>query len=301
MMFERISKRVASRAAASWLIATLLLAAPAIAWIATSENKHDFLEPFVNPTGAAQTFSTAGHIDADNPFFQDLGTNGRTCFTCHRPESGWTITPAGVRERFEATAGLDPIFRTNDGSNSPNADVVTVEARRNAYSMLLSKGLIRVGIGIPQGAEFTLEAVDDPYGFATSHELSLFRRPPPSSNLAFLSTVMLDGRETFPGQTIAFDLSDQANGATMGHAQASVPLSNEQREQIVAFETGLFTAQVYDVAAGDLKSQGAKGGPKALSKQEFYTGINDPLGLNPRGIPFSPIVFTDFAAWAKLT
>ena len=291
---------MAARAAGSWLIATLLLAAPAIAWIASGESKHDFLEPFVNPTGAAQTFSTAGHIDTDNPFFQDLGTNGRTCFTCHRPESGWTITPAGVRERFEATAGLDPIFRTNDGSNSPNADVVTVEARRNAYSMLLSKGLIRVGIGIPADAEFTLDAVDDPYGFATSHELSLFRRPPPSSNLAFLSTVMLDGRETFPGQTIAFDLADQANGATMGHAQASVPLSNEQREQIVAFETGLFTAQVYDVAAGDLKSQGATGGPKALSKQDFYLGINDPLGLNPKGIPFSPIVFTDFAAWAKL-
>jgi cytochrome c peroxidase len=300
MNSERITTKSSVRAARPWLNATLLLAALAIAWIASGESKHNLLEPFVNPTGAAQTFSTAGHIDTDNPFFQDLGTNGRTCFTCHRPDTGWSITPAGVRERFEATAGLDPIFRTNDGSNSPSADVVTVEARRSAYSMLLNKGLIRVGIGIPADAEFTLDAVDDPYGFASSHELSLFRRPLPSTNLAFLSTVMFDGRETFPGQTIAFDLSDQANGATLGHAQASVPLSTEQRERIVAFETGLFTAQVYDVAAGDLGSQGATGGPKALSKQDFYLGINDPLGLNPKGIPFSPIIFTDFAAWAKL-
>jgi len=300
MITERTSTRSSVRAAGSWLIATLLLATPAIAWIASGESKHNLLEPFVNPTGAAQTFSTAGHIDMDNPFFQNLGTNGRTCFTCHRPDTGWSITPAGMRERFEATQGLDPIFRTNDGSNSPNADVVTVEARRSAYSMLLSRGLIRVGIGIPADAEFTLDAVDDPYGFASSHELSLFRRPLPSTNLAFLSTVMFDARETFPGQTIAFDLSDQANGATMGHAQASVPLSTEQREQIVAFETGLFTAQVYDVAAGDLRSHGATGGPKALSKQDFYLGINDPLGLNPKGIPFSPIIFTDFAAWARL-
>jgi cytochrome c peroxidase len=300
MKTERVSTRVAGHAAGSWLNATLLFAALTIAWIASGESRHDFLEPFVNPTGAARTFSTAGRIDTDNPFFLDLGTNGRTCFTCHRPDTGWSITPGGVRERFEATAGLDPIFRTNDGSNSPNADVVTVEARRSAYSMLLSKGLIRVGIGIPADAEFTLEAVDDPYGFASSHELSLFRRPLPSTNLAFLSTVMFDGRETFPGQTIAFDLADQANGATLGHAQASVPLSTEQREQIVDFETGLFTAQVYDVAAGDLGSQGAKGGPKALSKQDFFLGINDPLGLNPKGIPFSPIVFTDFAAWARL-
>ena len=299
-MSENIRKTRVFRMSGFCLAATILAAAGTVSWSAASESKHGLLEPFVNPTGAAQTFSALGRIDTDNPFFQDLGTNGRTCFTCHRPDTGWTVTPAGVRERFEATAGLDPIFRTNDGSNSPNADVVTVEARRSAYSMLLSKGLIRVGIGIPADAEFTLDAVDDPYGFASSHELSLFRRPLPSTNVAFLSTVMFDGRETFPGQTIAFDLANQANAATMGHAQASVPLSTEQREQIVRFETGLFTAQVYDVAAGDLRTQGARGGPKALSKQDFYLGINDPLGLNPRGIPFSPVVFTDFAAWAKL-
>ncbi len=280
-------------------LATVVLAVGAIPRRASGDRKPDLLEPFVNPTGAVQTFSTAGRIDRNNPFFQDLGTNGRTCFTCHRPENGWTISPASVRERFEASAGLDPIFRTNDGSNSPNADVATVEARRIAYSMLLTKGLVRVGIGIPADAEFTLDAVDDPYGFASSHELSLFRRPPPSTNLTFLSTVMWDGRETFPGQTVDFDLLDQANGATTGHAQG-IPLSTMQRREIVDFETGLFTAQVYDVAAGNLRAQGATGGPKPLSKQDFYIGINDPLGLNPKGIPFSPVVFTDFAAWAKL-
>ena len=33
-----------------------------------------------------------------------------------------------------------------------------------------------------------------------------------------------------------------------------------------------------------------------ISKQDSYLGINDPLGLNPKRIPFSPIIFTDFAA-----
>src|SRR5262249_32948976 len=112
-----------------------------------------------------------------NEFFQNLGTNGRNCSTCHRAEEGWTITPAGVQARFNQTRGTDPIFRTNDGSNSPNADVSTLKARRAAYSMLLSKGLIRVGIGIPNDAEFELIAVDDPYGFASATELSLFRWP----------------------------------------------------------------------------------------------------------------------------
>src|SRR5581483_4808707 len=103
------------------------------------------------------------------------------------PSDGWTVTPAGVQARFTATKGQDPIFRLNDGANSPLADVSTVDARRAAYSMLLSKGLIRVGMGIPDGAEFSLVAVDDPYHYASAGELSLFRRPLPSTNLSFLS------------------------------------------------------------------------------------------------------------------
>ena len=75
--------------------------------------------------------------------------------------------------------GLDPIFRTVDGSNSPKADVSTVKARREAFSMLLNKGVIRIGLPIPAGAEFSLVGVDDPYGYASASELSLFRRPLP--------------------------------------------------------------------------------------------------------------------------
>jgi cytochrome c peroxidase len=282
-----------------WLAAVLAVAGTGT-WIASGESGPDLLEPFANPTGAARTISTAGRINRNNPFFQVLGANGRSCITCHRPETGWTITPTSARDRFEATEGLDPIFRTNDGSNSPFTDVSTVEARRNAYSMLLRKGLIRIGIGIPANAEFTLVEVDDPYGFASGRELSLFRRVLPSTNLAFLSAVMWDGRETFAGKSIHFDLADQSNTATLGHAEATAPLTSVQEEEIVAFETSLFTAQVYDVAAGDLRAQGAKGGPKILSKQEFYLGINDPLGLNPEGTPFTPVIFTNFEAWARL-
>src|SRR5256885_9365089 len=135
--------------------------------------------------------------------------------------------------------GLGAIFRTNDGSNSPSADVSSLAARRSAYSMVLTKGLIRVGIGVPAAADFELVAVDDPYHYASAAELSLFRRPLPSTNLKFLSTVMWDGRETVPGQAIHLDLSQQANDATQGHAQGP-PLSGAQRESIVAMETALY-------------------------------------------------------------
>jgi hypothetical protein len=166
--------------------------------------------------------------------------------------------------------------------------------------MLLNKGLIRVGIGIPTGpgVEFTLESADDPYGYASASELSLFRRPLPSTNLPFLSTVMFDGRETFPGKTVTFDLLDQSNAATQGHAQAAIPLTTEQRQEIVDFETALYTTQVYDNFAGDLVGKGAHGGPTALSRQDFFIGINDPLGHNPEGTQFSPTIFTVFDPWS---
>ncbi len=183
-----------------------------------------------------------------------------------------------MQARFEATNGEDPIFRSNDGSNSPAADVSGEEARRSAYNMLLTKGLIRVGIGVPPGADFDLIAVDDPYGYASAAELSLFRRPLPTTNLPFLATVMWDGRETFAGQSIHFDLSDQANGATRGHAAAINPLTQGQREAIVKFESGLFTAQSTDTAAGVLTAQLGNGGPLSLSRQPFSIGINDVLG-----------------------
>ncbi len=278
--------------------------------------------PFPNPTGFASTFSTAGRIDLSNEFFQDLGANGRRCVSCHVPSAGWTIVPAQVRAIFDRTRGgvfddplgLGAIFRTNDGSNSPNADVSTLEARRGAYSMVLSKGLIRVGIGVPATADFELVAADDPYGFASAAELSLFRRPLPTTNLQFLSTVMWDGRETFRGTdhcniaaeggacfaSIHFDLVDQSNGATQGHAQAPTPITNAQREAIVAFQTGLTTAQVWDEEARALDAADAQGGPKAIFDQAFYYGINDNLGDYRTQAPFTPNVFNIFDAWRDL-
>jgi len=295
----------------------LLCTALAAALLVTGNTRADDeqrgpLMVFRNPSGLAATFNTAGPLDLHNPFFQKLGTNGRSCDTCHQPADGWTVTPASLRARFEASNGLDPIFRTNDGSNSPDADVSTVEARRSAYNMLLTKGLIRVGIGIPDSAEFELVAADDPYGFASAAELSLFRRPLPSANLKFLSTVMWDGRETFAdpashdcivGTTkcfasLHFDLSDQANGATLGHAKAAQPLSQAQREAVVTFEMGLFTAQLFDVQAKHLTAQGGRGGPQHLASQPFYFGINDVVAGDYRtGAPFNPAVFNLYGSW----
>lgn len=262
-----------------------------------------------NPSGTSVTLRVGGGpvIDPSNPFFQVLGTNGRSCSTCHVAGDNMTVTPHSLRERFEKTGGTDPIFRTNDGSNSPLADVSTMEARRSAYSLLLTRGVIRIGLPLPADAEFELSAVNDPYGFASASELSLFRRPLPATNLRFLSTVMWDARETFrdPAQPtgfapLPFDLAHQANGATLGHAQAMAPLTQAQSDAIVAFETSLHTAQQDDLSAGPLFARGATGGTAALVRQDFHFGINDSLGGDPSGAPFDPAAMTLFQPWSSL-
>ena len=272
------------------------------------------LVPTANDSGFAATFSKTGAIDRTGPFFQSLGINGRSCSSCHIQGEGWTITPRGVQERFDKTDGTDPIFRRVDGSNSPAADVSTLDARRAAYSMLLNKALIRVGIGIPDGAEFELAEVDDPYGFASAKELSLFRRPLPTANMEFLSTVMWDGRETILDPagvdcvlgttncfaTLHLTLGNQSNTATVGHAEAPLPISDAQRKEIVDFQTGLFTAQIFDRQVGYLTAQSARGGVVALSNEMFYFGINDTLvGDYRTQAPFTPTAMTMYEAWAS--
>jgi cytochrome c peroxidase len=261
-----------------------------------------------DPSGMLQTSTPTGQIDKSNPFFQSLGSNGRSCNSCHRQAEGWTISAAEVQRRFNATRGLDPIFALVDGADSPLDDVSTFAARKKAYSMLTSRGVIRVGLAMPANAEFTLAAVDDPYGYASASQLSLFRRPLPSTNLIWDTAVMWDGRETFapfqPPMDAGMDAEDlrsslqsQALHAVLGHEQAASAPSQDVLDQIVAFESGLTTAQLFDSHAGTLNEFGGMGGANILSQQKFWVGINDALGNDPTTDPFDPRVMRLFDDW----
>lgn len=274
------------------------------------------LLPFPNASGLLETDTMkGGAIRLSGPFFQSLGTNGRSCVSCHRPAQGWSISPREVKLRFLLTRGLDPIFRTVDGSTCDHGlDTSTVEERRRAYSLLLNKGLIRIAMAVPENAEFWVTSVLNPYGCNEMDTLSVYRRPLPATNLGLLSAVMWDGREsstetgTQPvrygsyAADLEADLEHQALDAVLGHEQGSAPPSEEQLKAIAEFESSLATAQAYDYRAGRLNARGATGGPRTLARQTipgFYVGINDPLGGNPRGTPFTPKIFDLFDAWVN--
>jgi cytochrome c peroxidase len=265
---------------------------------------------FPNSSGVVRTYNKNGDIDLSNAFFQSLGTNGRSCGTCHQPSDAMSVSAAHVQDRFDASRGLDPIFRTNDGSNCDhNIDTSTVAGRSAAYSLLRTRGLIRIALPVPAGAEFEVMNVINPYGCGEMGTLSMYRRPLPGTNLKFLSTLMWDGRESstqtgttpigstnYP-QSLLDNLRHQAVDATLGHAQGTRAPTAKQVQDIVDLEMGLFTAQAEVRGAGELDEDDARGGPRNVSRQNFFIGINDPVGLNPTNAPFTTAVFSLYDAW----
>lgn len=267
------------------------------------------LFPFLNLTGFSGTYSSTGNVELSGPFFQSLGTNGRSCATCHQPSDAFGLSAANAQLRYLISGGRDPLFDQVDGSTCPTGPINN--------SLVLNNGLIRVGLTVPPNTtdsaapQYTITAVQDPYGCALTTNsqgqqvVSVYRRPLPTTNLGFSSAVMFDGRESFVnplnnGQTFAAnlntDLTQQAIDATLGHAEAGQAPTDAQLSQIVGFELALNSAQLADFRAGNL-SRGANGGAQFLSTQPFYPGINDSLGADPQGKAFNPNVFTIYTSF----
>jgi hypothetical protein len=183
--------------------------------------------------------------------------------------------------------------------------------------------LIRIPLAVPATANYRVVSVYNQYGCNATDTISQYRRPLPTTNLNFLSAVMFDGRESTPAtgttkiqyanypSSLMSDLAHQALDATVIHAEGdgTRPTPEEQQE-IVNFETQLYTAQTADFRAGSLTRDGASGGPLALSKQPFFISINSsvhflvstlelPGGLVTAGDgQFTPDIFGLYGSWA---
>jgi cytochrome c peroxidase len=263
----------------------------------------------LDPVGWVDSYSTTAFASGTSSgFFASLGTNGRTCNTCHAQNNGWSITPQRVR-----TLGrFDPIFAPVDGSDCPPTTAAQ-GADAKLSSALLDHGLFRIEIAIPATADFALASATNPKSCAIAPgsaaaggRLFMFRRPLPTTNLVFTSAIMWDGRETLsPHETtqdptshapLLGNLADQANAATRGHAQGSSIEGTPAQADIVSFEMSLFTAQSAQLLQSvSLTSNGANGGPSFLAStvaSSFFIGKNDPLQPG-----FTNATFDVYAAW----
>jgi hypothetical protein len=292
-----------SNAAKALVIAGIVGFAPAATLLPASQTYPD-------PSGVLGQNNTGGAVlPSSNAFFQPLGTNGRSCATCHLPSNGFGLSVSSIQSIFNSTNGTDPLFNKKDGTGCPSMPVATLAQRQNSSALLLSQGLIRIPHTLQISAslmQFQITAISDPYGCNTNTNngltawgagvtpagvLSVYRRPLPATNLLFNASILADNG--------ASSLSVQASNATLGHENASVAPTTDQVNAIVNFESGNFTAQLQDNIAGWLTASGVTGGPDAISSQPFFLGINDPVKQNPTGAPFNAHVFSLFDAWTN--
>src|SRR5689334_20115117 len=76
---------------------------------------------YANERGQVGMLNTSGGIDTKgHPFFEPIGSNGRACVTCHQPADGMSLSLRSIRERWQTTAGRDPLFAAVDGMNCPS-------------------------------------------------------------------------------------------------------------------------------------------------------------------------------------
>ena len=240
-------------------------------------------KPFVNPSGTASSFSTLGDVDLTQGFFLPLGTNDRTCQTCHLPSDGWSFSAATAQKLFNDTDGFAALFQF-DGQNVDGGDLSTLELRREASSLMLSKGLTRFNLELPAGAEFEIVASEGTYGNPVdATHLVVYRRPLATTNFGQLTTSLWDGRgNTIPGATTPFQILGAIFvGGTILHGEGSAP-SPADADTAAELMLSLSTAQRVANHAGKLDLQGALGGA------ENHSG--DPL-TGPPG-------FDIFDAWA---
>jgi hypothetical protein len=243
-------------------------------------------EPFRNPGGHAATFSTHGFVDLTGEYFQAQGTNGRSCASCHIPEEAWSINPGTLQRLFDETEGKHPVFNLLDANNPETANLTTIAGRRAAFSMLLRRGVFRRGGALRAEREWDLIEVIDPHGFATTTRLVHWRRSMPTINFALGSaTVNWDGGNTINNDQHAGLLNQATRNVTGG--QQGPPAPPEVIADIVDFEESLFTAQLVVPGAGRLDSDGARGGPEALSTMPKMAGPFDLFDawtghINPR-------------------
>ncbi len=250
-------------------------------------------------TGTVATYQSAGTtFTAGHSFFSPLGTNGRTCFSCHQPQAGWSMNPASAQAIFIGSAGTDPLFAPIDGSNCPDMGQAakSLEEKALASSQLLTKANFRIFLPVPADAQFKVRILRDPYGCENhpqyglpSGVLSMYRRALNATNLTRNAVggplekpqgdLMWDGREP--------SLESQFRDAVLGHAQGTAAPSDDQIAQGVEFEAGLFTAQSIDRRAGDLSAQSAGGGPLGV------------LLIGPSNVATAPTGFTQYTAWLR--
>ncbi len=248
-----------------------------------------------DPSGRFRLLNKSGEVQTKgHPFFTPLGSNGRSCVTCHQPTSAMSLSLDLIRLRWADTNGKDPLFAAVDGSNCPDLP----QDKEESHSLLLERGLFRIALPWPPVTasgqlfkpDFRIDVVRDPTGCNKNPaSISVYRRPRVAANLQYIAlatgvTLMADGREP--------TLQSQAASAALTHEQASAAPTRAQLQQIEDFERQLFMAQQWDVLGGLLAEPG---GPPLLGADNLASGV-----AGAGAVPAAGNLAASFDPWRNL-
>lgn len=247
-----------------------------------------------NRAGIAEAYSPLGtlaELEQTNAFFADLGTNGRTCASCHGLEGGWTTSAA--QKMWDESNGTDPLFMfTFDNGKCASSDISTKAKRKDAMKLTLERGSVRAGQQrVQPTAEFEVTAVDDPYGCPENSLTAIngYRKPNPLTSVSQKTSVTW---APGPQPDLRATVKALFIGATQFHSATTFVPTVEQQEQAADFMLYNYFAQIEDNVAGRLDEDGARGGPRYLAEQEWFLGIN-----HASTGPTTRKVFDLFDAW----
>ena len=251
---------------------------------------------FDDPSGQLRLLNKSGEVQTKgHPFFTPLGSNGRSCVTCHQPNSAMSLSLDLIRLRWAETNGKDPLFVAFDGSDCPDLP----QDKEESHSLLLKRGLFRIALPWPPVTasgqllkpDFRIEVVRDPTGCNRKPAfISVYRRPRVAANLQYIALpaggiLMADGRES--------TLQSQAASAILTHEQASSTPTPAQLKQIEDFERQLFMAQQWDILGGLLAEPG---GPPLLGADNLASGV---AGVG--AVPAAGNLVASFDPWRNLS
>jgi cytochrome c peroxidase len=228
-----------------------------------------------NSNGIAETHSLLGSLPdlkANNAFFKNMGTTGRTCESCHGPAGGYT--PSNAQELWDDSNGNDPLFQfTHDIGVCSDSAIAKKRDRKRAMKLALERGLTRGTSTIQPTWEFEIIAVDDPYDCSNTSLTTFngYRKPNPSVGVSQKTSVTW---APAPQPDMPLALRNFVIGATKVHGLTDYTPTLEEQNQGADFMLFTYFAQVRDDRAGRLDDDGARGGPVHLSEQEWHVGIN---------------------------
>jgi cytochrome c peroxidase len=212
---------------------------------------------------------TAESADIEDPLvtqgrdlFSDgtLGTNGRSCATCHVLNEHTQLSPASAQARWNPVSPLsDPLFRAID-SDDPSAPAGSLTFEH------VKQGLIRVPFGLPPNVDL-LDINGNVITPASSGVVV-----PVWHSVPTVENTVLTAPYQFSG--IALTLAGQAGGAVGLHAQGSVDPTAEVRSAIAAFEEATLSSAAVKTTVFNLANQLPDFDPDPA----FAPGSNEALG-----------------------